>query len=240
MSGLGTLARARSESHSGGSVLGYVWSCLAGLLIPVLVLLVGVIAFLLSGGILTEGWVRLGTSLYVPVTPAFASQTSLVQLTELVAGSFAVAILFTITLWLHRLSVNRRTNAITKLLHRRVLTQSVKRAEVEGAAAQAVQAAKLIDTHLPELGRGLSLWYRAIPRSVLTFVGCIVVALSVNVWLAMLAIVSGVIIWQLFARLRRNDQSELINWEVPRAASSNGRVSWSGSAACPSSNRRHH
>lgn len=197
--------------------MGYLWSSLAGLLIPVLVIMIGVIAVLLNAGGLSPGMARLGTHLYVPVTQSFADQTSLVQLTRLVAGSFAIAILFAVTVWLHRLSVNRRSRAITKLLHKRVLTQSVKRAEVEGAAAQAVQAAKLIDEHLPELGRGLSLWYRAVPRSLLTFIGCVAVALLVNVWLAMLAIVSGVIIWQLFTRLRRNDQSELINWEVPRA-----------------------
>jgi ABC-type multidrug transport system fused ATPase/permease subunit len=197
--------------------MGYLWSSLAGLLIPVLVVMIGVIAVLLSAGGLSSGPVRLGTHLYVPVSEAFAGQTPLVQLTELVAASFVIAILFAFSVWLHRLSVNRCTRGITKHLHKRVLTQSIKHAEVEGAAAQAVQAAKLIDEHLPELGRGLSLWYRAIPRSVLTFFGCIAVALMVNVWLAMLAIVSGVIIWQLFTRLRRNDQSELINWEVPRA-----------------------
>lgn len=217
MTGIGTLARARNESHHGGAVMGYLWSSLAGLLIPILVILVGVIAVLLSAGELSPGLVRLGTHLYVPVTPAFASQTLLVQLTELVVGSFAVATVFAVTVWLHRLSVNRRTRQVTKQLHRRVLSHSVKRAEVEGAAAQAVQAAKLIDEHLPELGRGLSLWYRAVPRSLLTLFGCLAVALLVNVWLAMLAIVSGVIIWQLFTRLRRNEHSDLINWEVPRA-----------------------
>lgn len=217
MTRTGILSRARSESDNGVAVIRYLWSSLAGLLIPILVVMIGLIAVLLSTGGLTVGAVRLGTHLYVPVTAVFAEQSALVQLTELVIVSLAIAIVFALSLWLQRLSVNRRVQGITKRLHKQVLAQSIKRAEVEGAAAQAVQAAKIIDEHLPELGRGLSLWYRAVPRAILTFIGCIVVALLVNVWLAMLAIVSGIILWQLFTSLRRNEQSELINWEVPRA-----------------------
>ena len=214
---LGTLARARREPTSGGGFWAYLWSSLAGLLIPVLVVLVGLLAVLLDSGNLRLGVIRLGTHLYVPMSQRFTELEPLFQLMQLVVIAFLVAIVFALAVWLHRRAANHRTREITKSLHRLILRQSLRRAEVEGAAAQAVQADQLIGEHLPELGNGLSLWYRAIPRSVLTFLGCLAVALLVNVWLATLAIVSGVIIWQLFLRLRRTDHSDLFAWELPRS-----------------------
>jgi ABC-type multidrug transport system fused ATPase/permease subunit len=46
--------------------------------------------------------------------------------------------------------------------------------------------------------------------------GCVAVALLVNVWLATLAVVSGILLWQLFRRLRQDDETSLAHWEVPR------------------------
>ncbi|MDA8745353.1 ABC transporter ATP-binding protein/permease [Rubripirellula amarantea] len=217
MSRIGTLAKARHEPAASGSFFGYVWATLAGLLVPVLVVLVGLIAVLLNSGGLTSGVVRLGTHCWVPVSEAFASQSPLVQLFELVGISLLVSTVFSLAIWLHRLSADARARSITKSLHQQILKQSLRRAEVEGAAAQAVQANHLIGEHLPQLQRGLSLWYRAVPRSVITLVGCVALALLVNVWLAMVAVVSGVLIARLVRQLRRNDDSDRIRWEVPRA-----------------------
>ena len=66
------------------------------------------------------------------------------------------------------------------------------------------------------------------PRSaILMLIGCVVLALLVNVWLALLAVVSGVLLWQLFQRLRgSDDNSELADWEVPRISSSEWQNWW--------------
>ena len=212
-----TLARPRSEPNAGGSLATYVWASIAGLLVPILVVLAGVLAVLLnSTSGLGQRQVRLGTHLTIELPKSFTEQTALVQLAILVAIAFLVAAVFSVAVWIHRRLADARARNITKELHVRVLKQSLRRAELEGAATQHVRAEQLIGKQLPEMQTGLSLWYRSVPRSVLTLVGCVVLSLLVNVWLALSAVVSGVLLWQLFRRLRQSDQSDLTQWEVPR------------------------
>ncbi len=217
MSRFNTLSQPRHEPEAGGALFSYLWSAVAGLLVPVLVVLVGLIAVLLNSGGLSNEVVRLGTHLDIPVGERYADQAALMQLTELVGLSFLIAAIFSLAVWLQRRAAETRARHIVKALHTRVLGQSLRRAELEGAAAQHVRAEQLIGQQLPSIQRGLSLWYRAVPRSVLTLVGCVAVALLVNVWLAMLAVVSGVLLWQLFRQLRHDNESSLAHWEVPRA-----------------------
>lgn len=217
MSRFSTLAQPRSEPEAGGAFFSYIWSVIAGLLVPVLVVLIGMIAVLLNSAGLSGESVRLGTHLSIPLSESFAEKNALIQLTQLVGFSFFVATIFSLALWLHRRAADARARKVTKALHSQVLKQSVRRAEVEGAAAQHLRAEELIGEQLPSIQRGLSLWYRAVPRSVLTLVGCVVVALLVNVWLALLAVVSGVLLWQLSRHLRQAKDSDLTEWEVPRS-----------------------
>jgi ATP-binding cassette, subfamily B, bacterial len=220
LSRFNTLTQPRNEPEAQGGWFSYVWSVLAGLLVPVLVVLVGLIAVLLNSGGLSGEYVRLGTHLWIPLRPlgeSFVEQPSLIQLGILVGLSCAVACLFSLSVWLHRYTADARARSVVKSLHTQVLRQSLKRAELEGAAAQHLRAEQLIGEHLPSLQRGLSLWYRAIPRSVLMLIGCVLLALLVNVWLAVSAVVSGVLLWKLFHRLRHEDESTLVEWEVPRS-----------------------
>ena len=217
MSQFNTLAAARKEPQARGAWLSYVWASLAGLLVPVLIVLIGLLAALLDTGGINKTPVRLGTHLYVPLPEAFIIQQPLIQLTELVAVTLLVAAVFCLSVWLHRRSADNRARAVVKSLHTRMLSQSLRRAELEGAAAQHIRAEELIGKNLPSLQHGLSMWYRAIPRSVLMVAGCVLVGLLVNVWLALLAVVSGVILWQLYRRLRGGKDTELSGWEVPRA-----------------------
>ncbi len=218
LSPISTLWQARAESESRGQWLSYGWAALAGLLVPVLIVLVGLIAFLLnhSQGIRTSP-VRLGTHLLIPINETFVNQVALIQLGELVFITLAVATIFCLAVWMHRRSADGRARRIVKSLHTRMLSQSLRRAEVEGAAAQHVRAQHLIGQALPELQKGLSLWYRGVPRSFLMLAGCVALALLVNVWLALLAVISGELLRQLNQRLRHTDQSEISNWEVTRS-----------------------
>ncbi len=139
------------------------------------------------------------------------------QLTVLVVVGFVFATIFSLAVWLNRLAADGRARRIVKSLHARMLGQSLRRAELEGAAAQRFRAEHLIGEQLPNLQEGLSLWYRNIPRSVLSLVGCVALALLVNVWLALMAVISGVLLWRLFCTLRHEDEANLVHWEVPRA-----------------------
>ncbi len=211
-----TLSQPRQEAESSGGFFTLLWSLTAGILVPVLVILIGLMAVLLNERGLGGPSTQLGTYLAVPIPPAFAEQAALVQLTELVGLSIAVAAAFSLAIWLQRRSADSRAGRIARALHTRVLSQSLRSAELEGAAAQHLRAQRLIGEQLPSIQSGLSLWYRVIPRSLLTLLGCLVVALLVNPWLALLAIVSGILLWQLFRRFREDDQTELNQWEVPR------------------------
>ncbi|NND98017.1 MAG: ABC transporter ATP-binding protein [Pirellulaceae bacterium] len=213
---MSTLAAARNESVSHGALVAYFWATVAGLLVPVLVVLVGLLAVLLDSAGLSSSPVRLGTHLSVPLPDSFTDQPALIQLTELVGVSFVVAAVFCLAVWMCRRAADHRAQRIVKSLHTRMLGQSLRRAELEGAAAQHVRAQELIGHELPDLQQGLSLWYRSIPRSVLMLLGCVALALLVNVWLALLAVVSGVMLWQLYQRLRGGEETELSDWEVPR------------------------
>ncbi|MEM6473795.1 MAG: ABC transporter ATP-binding protein [Planctomycetota bacterium] len=214
---LGTLSAARDEPESrDGLIASYVWATLAGLFVPVLILIVGVISYLLENGSFDSTEIPLGATLKIPLPLSFIQQAPLNQLIELTSIAFVIAILFCISVWRHRLRADQRSAAITRSLHEKVLAQSVRRAELEGAAAQTVNAQRLIGKNLPALQSGLSLWYRSIPRSVLLLAGCIAVSLLVHVWLAVVAVVSGIMVWRLYSQIRGGDEEESGKWELPQ------------------------
>ncbi len=215
-----TLAQLRHEPEARGFQISYIWSSVAGLLVPGLVVLIGVIAMLLnspnSQGLKDES-VTLGTHLVIPMSEAFTDQEPLMQLTQLVGFALLTAAILAGCAWLYRRTADARANRIVKALHGRILKQSLRRAEVEGAAAQHVRADDIIGHQLPCVQTGLSQWYQAIPRSLLTLVGCVFLAILVNVWLALLAVISGVLLRRFFHKLHQQKDSELGHWEVPRS-----------------------
>ena len=212
-----TLREPRSEPEARGAWTTYLWAALAGLLVPILIVLVGIIAVLLDSRGLNQSEVRLGTHLSVYLPSHVYEQPHTSQLMELVAMTFMMALMFSLAVWMHRRDADARARLVVQSLHRKVLKQSLRRAEVEGAAAQYVRAEQLISTHMPRIQKGLSMWYRAIPRSLLMLVGCVMLALLVNVWLALVAVVSGVFVWWLYHRLRHTEGDEITHWQVPRS-----------------------
>ncbi|TWU63018.1 putative ABC transporter ATP-binding protein [Crateriforma conspicua] len=216
MNRFSTLAAARSEPDAGGSLGTFFWSALAGVLVPAQVVLLGLIAQLLDNEGLSGTSVRLGSHLELPVPSWLVDQAPLRQLAELVVVSVFLAAIFCFAIWMNRRTADRRARSVVKSLHARLLRQSLRRAEFEGAAAQQVRAQTLIDQHLPNVQKGLSLWYRSIPRSVLILGTCVTLALLVNPWLALLAVLSGLMVWQLFRILREHDTDQLTDWELPR------------------------
>ncbi|TWT95637.1 ATP-binding cassette domain-containing protein [Neorhodopirellula pilleata] len=215
MNRFSSLTQPRREAAEHGSGLLWLWATIAGLTVPFLIVLFGVVAELIDQRELTPPSVRLGTNLAVPLPSGFELQDGFAQLAELVILALLLSGIFCLAVWLNRRAADHRTRVVIKSLHKRVLEQSLRRAEVEGAAAQRSRAAQLIGKDLPELGIGLSLWYRVIPRSVLMLFGCVGLALMVNVWLAILAVISGAALWRLYGRLRNPDWLELSRFEIP-------------------------
>lgn len=212
-----TFRSARREDAGRGSALWYLAAVVAGLLVPCLIVVVGLIAMLLDEQGLKASPVRLGTFLGIPVPSAFIDLPPLVQLSYLVGLALLLGILFSLAVWLDRCGADARSRAVTMKLHRDVFAQSMRRAEIEGAVAQRAQAQLLIEHRLPQLGRGLSAWWRSMPRSILTVIGCVAVALLVNIPLASLAVISGLLLWQLYRALRHSTENETSAWETPRS-----------------------
>jgi ABC-type multidrug transport system fused ATPase/permease subunit len=200
-------------------LLAYLWIVPTALLIPLLAVLFGAITALLDTKGLSAPAVTLGSQLEFPVSQSLAEQTPLRQLSLLVAICGGIAVTFSISIWILRIVADARARRIVKSLHVQILRQSLLRAELEGAAAQHAHAKELIGTHLPALQEGLSLWYRVIPHRIVILCGSLFVALLVNVWLTLLAVVSGALLWRLFYVLRYDDQWTYSHWEVPRARS---------------------
>ncbi|MCM2371678.1 ATP-binding cassette domain-containing protein [Aporhodopirellula aestuarii] len=228
MNRFATLAQPRREVTSSGSMFHWFWAIIAGFSVPALIVIFGMVAALIEYGELPRPYasfaramgdqyaVELGTYLNIPVPSVFASQAPFAQLSELVIVAIAISAMFCFAVWMNRRSSDRRTREVVKMLHQRLLQQSLRRAESEGAAAQRSRARQLISTDLPELGKGLSLWYRVIPRSVLMLLGCVVLALLVNVWLAILAVISGAGLWRLYSWMRSPDWLQLSRFEIPK------------------------
>ena len=212
-----TLDAPRREPEAGSRVVAYLWAFAIAVLVPALIVLVGMLAKWLESGGIDKRSVRLGTHLTLPLPKFFAEQPPVFQLGALTLLALVVAALFCLAVWMHRRAADRRASRIVKQLHKQVLSQSLRRAELEGAAAQHIRAQELIGEQLPELQHGLSMWYRSLPRSVLLLVSCVALALVVNVWLAVLAVIIGFWLWKLYQQLRGGDDSELTNWEVPRS-----------------------
>ena len=212
-----TFRSARQEQAGRGSILWYSAAVAAGLLVPLLIVVVGLIARLLDEQGLKVSPVRLGTYLSVPAPEWFLSLPPLVQLTYLVGLSLVISVMFSIAIWIHRYGADSRSRSVSIKLHRDLLRQSMRRAEIEGAVAQRARAQVLIEQRLPQLSRGLSYWWRSMPRSLLMIVGCVVVSLLVNIPLASLAVISGLLLWQLYRSLRQSIESESSAWETPRS-----------------------
>ncbi|EMI46009.1 membrane protein containing DUF1558 [Rhodopirellula sp. SWK7] len=223
-----TLAQPRHEATSSGSAFHWFWAIIAGFSVPILIVIFGMVAALIEYGELprttasfaretgNQHTVELGTYLNIPVPSAFATQAPFAQLTELVIIAIAISGIFCFAVWMNRRSSDHRTREVVKNLHQRLLQQSLRRAESEGAAAQRSRARQLISNDLPELGIGLSLWHRVIPRSVLMLGGCVVLALLVNVWLAILAVISGAGLWRLYSWMRSPDWLQMSRFEIPK------------------------
>jgi len=213
----GAFASARRDPAGRASTGWYFCAIATGLLIPGLVVVVGVIARLLEKRGIDQSPVQLGSHLVVPIPQAWLVQSPLLQLSYLVLIALLLSLAFAIFNWGHRRGSDRRSRGVVAKLHRELLTQSLRRAEIEGAIAQRDRAQVLIDRKLPQLSRGLIAWWQAFPRSLLLLVGSVTVALLVNVSLASLAVIGGLLLWQLYQWLRLRMEDETTAWELPKS-----------------------
>ncbi len=212
----GPFAKARQEQEGGPPIGWTIAACVAALIVPTLIILTGLTAHVLGRG-LSQSPVALGGRLSIPMPAAWQQLPAVQQLAVLIGSAAVLACVLSWLLWRTHLGLLRRSRATIEALHRRILQQSLVRAQTEGATAQRPRVEELIATQLPILRSGLVAWWRTVPRSVMVLVSCVVLGLLVDIWLALLAVVSGIFIWRLYLWLSDDEAVQTIDWELARS-----------------------
>lgn len=212
----GSFANARHEVDGRQSVGGTIAAVLAALIIPILIVLMGLIAYVLAPGLSTSP-VVLGRRLSIPLPDSLLERTPTQQLMVLIAIAAVLAICLAGLLWRNQLGMLRRSRLVIEHFHRQILERSLVRAQREGASAQRARVQELIAHRLPVLRSGLVAWWRVVPRAVLVLVGCVVLGLLVDIWLALLAVICGLIVWRLYVWLADEETDRTVDWELARS-----------------------
>lgn len=205
---LSSTKRILNESPAAGWWFWYLAAWFIALSVAGLILVVGTIAKLLEDGGLESTTVSFGKNLSFPVPDLLLDLEPLGQLVWLVGFGFGLAVLQAVALWWFYRGIFARAREISHKLHEQVLATSLKIAATEGISAQRNRTSLLIDQQLPKVRSGLISRWRAIPRSVVLAVICTVLALLVDVWLTLLAMISGMIVWRLYLWLRQFGQGQ--------------------------------
>ncbi len=194
----------------------YFVACLSGTLVPLLVLVLGSIALLLEQGGLSGHSVRLGRHLVVPLPEAFIRLDSIEQLACLVGLAFSIAVLHAAMLYLFLRGAYGRARQLVRSLHEQVLATSIQVAAGDGITAQRRRTAELIEDQIPRIHRGLIARWRALPRSLVMLAICTLIAVAVDTWLTLLAIISGAMVWRLYQFLQRQGDAKVATYDVPQ------------------------
>lgn len=201
-------SRLLRESSIAGWWGWYLSAWFVAFAVAGLILLVGTIAKLLEDGGLDESSVSLGKALRVPVPEALLSLEPKQQLIWLVGVGLGLALLQSLALWWFYRGIFARTREISRNLHEQVLATTLQVASSGGITAQRRRTALLIDDQLPRVRAGLIARWRAVPRSVVLMIICTCLALLVDVWLTLLAVISGLIVWLIYRSLERTEDGE--------------------------------
>lgn len=209
------LNRVLRETSGAGWWAWYVAAAAAALLVPAVIVISGLVAKLLADGGLFDSPVTLGRMLHVPIPAALVAKEPLDQLLWLVGSGLALASLQALALYFFYRGLYARSRNVSRKLHERVLGTSIQVATAEGISAQRSRTRLLIEKRLPMVHQRLIGWWRAMPRSVLLAVSCILLAISVDVWLTTLAIISGLIVWRLYRWLEHVGDQKAATFDLP-------------------------
>ncbi|MEZ6087003.1 MAG: hypothetical protein R3C05_03015 [Pirellulaceae bacterium] len=214
---LSAFSRVRKTTTPSTATTGVVYATIAGLLVPTIIVILGVATFLVETRGLKESPVVLGRYLSIPIPEMILRMEPLRQLILIVGLGGVAALIQVISLWSSYRRLFSRSQQIVAELHRDTLNRCIEHASTEGVTAQRRRAEQLIQTSLPEIRNGLIHWHRTHPRGVVMLLGCVLLAIAVDVWLALLAVVSWILIWRFYRWLEGLDEPEGSDWELPRA-----------------------
>lgn len=207
------------QSPSGTWWWWYVVGLMSSILVPCIIINVGMITqvlednpFLREGivaaeieqtpiGAVPEKTFVFGQWLAIPKPSFLARQTPVFQLLILVGAGLLLAWTQATLLFLFYRGLFRRVRCLIQNLHQQVLSTSIQVAQSEGITAQQIRTRQLIEGTLPQLHQGLFLYWRAIPRSIVLTIVCTALAVSIDVWLTIMALIGGLVVWIAYRSL---------------------------------------
>jgi ATP-binding cassette, subfamily B, bacterial len=183
------------------SVALYSLAVCAALLLPLLVLILGLVIQLVLGSsyvVMPGDWIlHPWTSGRIIPWPWFGKR-ELCLLTLLCCGVI-VGLLEVWALWLLNRAVHRAAMDVVLRFQAEIHRQAYRLGSSDLLGGLRSPPELLVTQTTGMLHRGLVCWWRAVPYAVVAIVALVLMALAVNVWLALVVLLSGVLVRQVFS-----------------------------------------
>jgi ATP-binding cassette, subfamily B, bacterial len=208
----------------------WIFGALAGILIPILLVLGGwLIQLLLAGHLsLIDGKNVSRLPEQLTVGRFFTLNSSWLNAGgSILRGVFGIVVLLVIVIALECITLLTSYRAalytsleITVDLQRKLFVKSGALAMEQGLSGQQDAMQEMLFVHVPTIRESMSLWFRVLPRHIIQASLLLLLAASVHLWITLLALICTVFVWVLFSGLdstRRKKRPVL--FERARAAS---------------------
>lgn len=210
-SGFALARRVSQPSHHAAliSIIGFF----AAFLPPLLVIDLGLIVQLMlsrQGEAVPQDWL-LGSIVTNPsLWPIFGSYRA--SLIGLVGIGWVIAALQSLSLIVLRRAAYQTAIHVASDLRHKIYTQAFRLGPYELLGATRSRPDELFAERVETVRRGFAQWWVAMPTSILSLIGLILVSAAVNVWLTLLAILLTISVLRFYRAIRQLHQARTTFW----------------------------
>jgi len=208
----------------------WIFGTIAGVLIPILLVLGGwLIQLLLAGHILIADGkpaatlpTQLSVGRFFMLNPSWLNAGG-----SVLRGVFGIVVLIVIVIALECIALLTSYRAalhtsleITVELKRKLFGKSGALAMEQGLSGQQDAMQEMPFVHVPTIRESMSQWFRVLPRHLVQATLLSLLAASIHLWITLLALVCTVFVWVLFSNLESTRRKKRpVLFERARAAS---------------------
>ena len=208
----------------------WIFGTIAGVLIPILLVLGGwLIQLLLAGHILIADGkpaatlpTQLSVGRFFMLNPSWLNAGG-----SVLRGVFGIVVLIVIVIALECIALLTSYRAalhtsleITVELKRKLFGKSGALAMEQGLSGQQDAMQEMLFVHVPTIRESMSQWFRVLPRHLVQATLLSLLAASIHLWITLLALVCTVFVWVLFSNLESTRRKKRpVLFERARAAS---------------------
>ena len=208
----------------------WIFGTLAGVLIPILLVLGGwLIQLLLAGQVsMTEGKSVSNLPAQLSVGRFFTLDSSWLNAGgSILRGVLGIVVLIVIVIALECIALLTSYRAalhtsleITVELQRKLFGKSGALAMEQGLSGQQDALQEMLFVHVPTIRESMSQWFRVLPRHIIQAILLLLLAASIHLWITLLALICTVFVWVLFSSLESTRRKRRpVLFERARAAS---------------------